>query len=357
MNLEVTIIIPTYDRPDRIQRALAYWRQYPVQVIILDGSPERSVSEVALADCPNVSYYHMPVSFEERLFAGASLVTTPYAMFLSDDEFLVFPALVEATQILKACEDVAAVLGSTVMFSLFRGQMVGAPCYASAHHLDIDSESPVGRLSQRLKVPGNVIFYSLTRARILQIACQFIADRRYSCQYVSEYQMEAMFCSAGKVKVMKRVLWLRSMETSPVSFKGWRRSVLFHEWCDDSKNAGDLAYLEKSADKFLSLASDHKEKVSGAYFVENFAKFESSANTAQRPFVKSLSNRGRLLFDLLPKALRHALRTLRGAVRLRPKSPFVELDQVIVKLKHVGVRADEADLMRIKRLVEEIRDY
>lgn len=350
--MDITIIIPTYGRPDRIRRAVVYWQDYPVQIIILDGSPNPFVLENTVTVSKNITYLHILSSFEERLLVGASLVKTPYAMFISDDEFLIYPALFEATEVLKSEPKVAAVLGGTMQFLLSKGKMLGAPCYASAHNLNIDSESPIKRFEQRLRYPGNIIFYSLTRAPILLLAARFIADKRYSCQYISEYQMEAMLCAAGKVVVINRLMWLRSLETAPVSFKGWRRSVLFNEWCQDNENEADLVYLEKSADSFLSMVSENIQNIKGIDFIRNYAKFEKIANSNDRMLTRSFKKYIQQLIEMVPKNLGKQLLSLKSRLRVRSKTTFMQLDQVMLQLELMGVRTDKAELLRIKSLVE-----
>ena len=329
-----------------------YWRNYPVQIIIVDGSKNPLVQEATFATNHNITYHHILCSFEERLLVGASLVKTPYAMFLSDDEFLVYPALLEATEILKSEPKVSAVLGGAMQFLLSEGKMLGAPCYTSASRLTIDSESSIKRFYQRLKYPGNIIFYSLTRAHILQFAARFIADKTYSCQYISEYQMEAVLCAAGKVVVINRLMWLRSMETAPVSFKGWRRSILFNEWCNDSKNEADMIYLEKSADRYLSLASNNVEIIKGIDFIKNYSRFEMIANPNRGKLWRSFRKTAQQLIDITPKELGNLLLKISSKFKVRTKGSFLKLEQVMIQLELMGVRTDKTELMRIKTLIE-----
>jgi len=354
--MEITIVIPTYERPDRIGRAMVYWKDYPVKIIIVDGSPNPFKLERTSIVSENITYLQILSSFEERLLVGASLVKTAYAMFMSDDEFLTYPALIEAAEVLKSEPKVAAVLGGTMQFLLSNGKMIGAPCYASAHHLTIDAETPIKRFEQRLRYPGNIIFYSLTRAPILLLAARFIADRRYSCQYISEYQMETMLCAAGKIVVINRLMWLRSLETAPVSFKGWRRSVLFNEWCQDDKNEADLEYLEKSADKFLSLAGENIQNIKGIDFIRNYAKFDEISNSNDRMMMRRFKKYIQQLIDIVPNNLGKQFLRLKSRLGVRSKSSFMQLDQVMKQLEMMGVRTDNAELLHIKSLVEKIKD-
>jgi len=351
--LDITIIIPTYERPEKILRALDYWKQYPVEVIIMDGSPKRSILNTTLIKYPNVVYHHVVSSFEERLMQGASNVKTPYGMFLSDDEFLIYPALVEACEALKSEHELSAVLGSSVQFSVFRGQMVGAICYSSSQLLKIDGESPLSRLEQRHKCPGNIIFYSLTRANILKLAAEFISEKKYSCQYISEYQMEAVLCSAGKVRVLNRLMWLRSLETPPVSFKGWRRSVHFDQWCMDNKNIAELSHLKKSADKFLSMAGVGDKKIPGKIFIDKYSKYEEDINKPERTLKNKIKIHLRQFFELLPSKLKFHIRNLKTSLT---KNTLMQIDQVLIELKYHGVRTDVVDIMRIKSLVERTKE-
>lgn len=351
MFLKITIIIPSYKRPEKVRRAISYWQAYPVSLIIMDGSPQASIRASDFSEVENLNYIHCPDSFEERLQIGASMATTPYAMFLSDDEFVLYPALLDACDVLDNDSQVSAVLGKTLVFSTFKGEMVAGPCYVSASNLEIDSESPLERLRQRLSVPGNIIFYSLARTHVLQLAGQFVAERKYSCQYISEYQVEAIFCYAGNVRVLPRVFWLRSGETAPVSFKGWRRSSLFSEWFDNAANNDEKNHLLEASEKFFRMSNCVSKKIDGEDFIKEIIKFERETVRVNASFLSSLYSTLYKSFQLLPMPLLTFIRNLKLAVRNSAPGGLRSISILIDELEVDG-SADAVALLRIQELVE-----
>jgi hypothetical protein len=52
---ELTIVIPTYNRPLELERSIEYWRDTPVTVHILDGSEEPWFSLGSLKGASNIT--------------------------------------------------------------------------------------------------------------------------------------------------------------------------------------------------------------------------------------------------------------------------------------------------------------
>jgi len=96
---ELTIIIPTYNRPLELERSIEYWRDFPLTVHILDGAPKPcfGVGEI-VNNIANINYHLLPTkanekfmqNYAERIIDGMSLIKTKYAALLADDDFLRF---------------------------------------------------------------------------------------------------------------------------------------------------------------------------------------------------------------------------------------------------------------------------
>ncbi|MFZ9422772.1 MAG: hypothetical protein ACO27J_07145, partial [Ilumatobacteraceae bacterium] len=62
----VTVIIPTFCRPDAIRRQFEYWTDSAAKVFILDGSPEPLPWAMSQVGHKNMFYMHTGTSFSER---------------------------------------------------------------------------------------------------------------------------------------------------------------------------------------------------------------------------------------------------------------------------------------------------
>ena len=106
---ELTIIIPTYNRPFQLERAIEYWRDTPVTVHILDGSEKPWFPIGVFPGTNTISYNHLPQNIGEssadnysrRIALATELAKTNYSALCSDDDFFTVPGLVFAIQALK----------------------------------------------------------------------------------------------------------------------------------------------------------------------------------------------------------------------------------------------------------------
>ena len=66
---QLTIVIPTYNRPLELERSIEYWRDTPVTVHILDGSDKPWFPVGVLAGAPNIFLpgSRIPIVSEDRL--------------------------------------------------------------------------------------------------------------------------------------------------------------------------------------------------------------------------------------------------------------------------------------------------
>ena len=123
---ELTIVIPTYNRPLELERAIEYWRDIPVTVHILDGSDKPWFPLGATLNVNTIRYHHVAQSagetsrenFVRRLRLSAELVKTKYSAFCSDDDIQISRGLVNALQALKNDES-DVVIGKCAQY-LFR---------------------------------------------------------------------------------------------------------------------------------------------------------------------------------------------------------------------------------------------
>ena len=106
---ELTIIIPTYNRPLELERAIEYWRDIPVTVHILDGSEKPWFPLGATLNVNTIKYHHVAPymgeksldNYARRLRLSTELVHTNYCALCSDDDHYTVRGLVYAIQALK----------------------------------------------------------------------------------------------------------------------------------------------------------------------------------------------------------------------------------------------------------------
>lgn len=106
---ELTVVIPTYNRPLALERAIEYWRDTPVTVHILDGSEKPWFPVGVLPGTKKISYNHLPQNvgessarnYSRRISLATELTKTDYAALCSDDDFFTLHGLVDAIKLIK----------------------------------------------------------------------------------------------------------------------------------------------------------------------------------------------------------------------------------------------------------------
>lgn len=114
----LTVVLITHNRPAFLRRALQYYSTLPCKVLIMDSSPQACDG---VADAfETMEYHHVPqFGYWESLGKvafGVSLVTTPYMVFASDDDFIVADALFESVGFLQANPDYGMCHGYCLMY-------------------------------------------------------------------------------------------------------------------------------------------------------------------------------------------------------------------------------------------------
>ncbi len=158
---QISVIIPTYNRPYKLQRALRYYAKNGIPVLIADGSP----SPCTLPLEGNISYFHLPdPTLIERVSQVVNMITTPYACLAADDDFVSPSFLKNACNIMETDTSVGTVFGKCYAFEE-KAPHKWRETYAYAR--SADQESFKERLSSLF---GNYypLIYAPTRTDLLK---------------------------------------------------------------------------------------------------------------------------------------------------------------------------------------------
>jgi glycosyltransferase domain-containing protein len=120
-----TLIIPTFNRPELVQRLVSYYlkRSTDIQILVLDSSrPEIAQANAAWFNgrAGNVRYAAFPDSTQPgaKLAKGLHMVNTTYVSFCADDD-LVFPqGLADAVHFLNGNQDYVCAHGLYLNFRI-----------------------------------------------------------------------------------------------------------------------------------------------------------------------------------------------------------------------------------------------
>jgi len=175
----LTITIPTYNRPEHLKRLLAYYQRTGVQArfLVLDSSAEDTLTmnEALLSSCGE-GFRHvvfpssMPVA--TKLSEGLALVDTPFCSFCADDD-LVFPgALLHALEFMQSNPDYVCSDGIYLNFNPLDGEVRIQIEYGSR---GIEVDHPVARVFQLFQRYESM-FYAVFRTPDLRDIFSFVKD-------------------------------------------------------------------------------------------------------------------------------------------------------------------------------------
>ena len=86
-DLDLSIVIPTYNRHNYLKRTLKYWNNKEAIIHVLDGSDKPLPIKIIRSFGQNIKYHYLKLSLIERIGYSQKLINTKYVALLSDDEF------------------------------------------------------------------------------------------------------------------------------------------------------------------------------------------------------------------------------------------------------------------------------
>jgi len=150
----ITLVIPTYNRPNDLRRLLEFQRSLDqIFIIVLDGSSE-NIGVINSQVCllfKNVEYFKFPSSMHLglRLAQGLKLVKTPFVAFCGDDDFIFPTAALECAAFLQRNNDFAAAIGQVWTMQYFKEKRIFRNGAAFGRGLDFGTRFDHNRFLQR----------------------------------------------------------------------------------------------------------------------------------------------------------------------------------------------------------------
>ena len=238
----LTLVIPSFERQDYLVRQINYWKDKNIYVIILDGSRfpldlEKSPTAGMIHSC--ISYFHLPVSLEERLGFVLGRIQTKYAALLSDDEFFLPSSLISCIDYLDANADSVSCKGRALGFMWKDGRVMSREVYPNLSSCLVNSSDPEKRLIQHFSPYQMITLWSVMKADVFLKTIQCIAHSgKYKTAAAAEIQVSLVAAYSGKCKVIDELMWMRSFENKNIWWNDGNLS--FADWYLDPENALDV---------------------------------------------------------------------------------------------------------------------
>jgi glycosyltransferase domain-containing protein len=115
---QLTVVLLTHNRPAFLRRALRYYSQFSLRIMVLDSSTESGAS--IAAQFSDIDYRYIPQfgysGFQSKLKYGAAQVQTSYMVFAADDDFILHEGLSESVAFLEGHPDYGMCHGYCLMY-------------------------------------------------------------------------------------------------------------------------------------------------------------------------------------------------------------------------------------------------
>jgi len=215
----LTIIVPTYQRPNDVLQTVKFWSGRGPQLVVLDGSPNPVKDDGLFDSVKGLTYVHLPESIQFRLAHSARYIQTDYVTLMGDDEVHMPSSLTASIKELERNPELVSCVGWAVGFSfrISKGstpEILGHSCYPNLYFLENNQKSAQERLSAHFGqyVPSNI--YSVVRADAYRNAVKLIGlpGERVGGQAELEYEIAVLY--QGGNRVLPNLHWLRNFGDS-----------------------------------------------------------------------------------------------------------------------------------------------
>lgn len=217
-DLDLTIIIPTFERQLIIKNLAEFYNKKPYKVLILDGSKESMNFNFP----SNVNYIWSGKTYLERLKSSSEYITTNYVCMAGDDEFQFVEALSRSIEFLNSNKSYSACSGFPVSYyaSPYRGikNLTGFDAFFSSrltkktpyqYDNKCYSNLEISRFNEHFSNYCNRFIYAVIRKNIWNAAinAMAIASEDLNLRGLYELMMEYSIIGAGPVNLINLPMW------------------------------------------------------------------------------------------------------------------------------------------------------
>ena len=333
---DLTIVIPSYNRQNYLTRQINYWKDYDVEVLILDGStvPNYKLQKSASR---NINIIHLPESIERRFGVAIAMINTKYAAMLSDDEFFLPTSLASSIKFLEDNPDYSACKGNAVGF---RVDSVGSKCngiqiYPELKGYKIANDKPSARLIEHMAPYAMASLWAVHRTEVLKTGLA-LAGRRppYASAAAFEIQLSLITAWFGKIKVLDELMWLRSYENKNIWWSNGNLPIV--DWLNHGKYKNETTQFINDLTETLSASVQEIRDALTAYAdfcinrEESLSAFQQMKHLGVTFLPVSLTIFIRRIYAWLLNATNKSESTLFQATQaLSISGVFVDFDEIL----------------------------
>ena len=374
---ELTIVIPTYNRPLELERSIEYWRDTPVTVHILDGSDKPWFPVGVLPGAPKIMYHHIPSMFNEnamenytrRMQFAPGLPTTKFSALCADEDFFSLSGLAIFCRRLSDGNLIEAVVGCALQYSKdASSKIVWNLRYSWKQGVKSQSNNIVDRVLDR---SGNFYsYYAVTRTNSWKKVFSQSSEIKYSHIYFHEHLVNIFMSAHCRIFVERHICWIREVQQKTSEMYSGPRTRNA-DWFRDRTNRSEIKTFENQLKKGISSAFGDNEhlgvsRVLARKQIRFIRKFSDTARF--RRYKKSALRATNQFFTFLPSQLKSKINSslptgvaisLGAVPQTQEKSlhkHVSQLSDLLTEISKTDITFDEEELVDIEKLLLKPRE-
>ncbi len=278
-----TILIPTHNRVNYLNRCVRWFLELGYPIVIADSSQQAWQSDLRQHEA--ISYVHCPGGLEvylAKLQQALATVRTPLVAMCADDDFMTSEGLAASVDFLHRHPDYSFSQGYAYSYQLVEGKLVVWPMPYDYH--DNHAEAWIERVESAL----STVYYGVLRTEVLRGGIDFLVKQDFgetvkSAAGFFDFCLTAHAARSGKFKRCPVPFSLREYSSQTTSV-GTRFKTI------TSRNVADFY---RNLESFLMEGDDSQE--ARARLLKVFAKdysgqifYDLSPQESKKRFVRNM---------------------------------------------------------------------
>ena len=346
----LTIIIPSNNRPFFLRRSINYWNNYNFPVIIVDGSSETQKKWIDENSNGNIQYHYKKTSFPDRLNFAAKLVKTKYCILIPDDEFYCVSVLKRCVNFLESNNEYVAINGCAIGFFYTFNKLMGEKKYPEWVKRIRAETDPKERITSHMKDYVNSLGVSVIKSNMFRKCAGLYANNEFPIFAQWELQMNLILSFAGKSKTVEELMYFRSMEEDSPSIA---HVIKNHIPSLNLKNKIDRFWnesqFEKQKIKFINVMSYLLQTLKPEYSLDYCRKALTSSIELYIKNVILIQNKKKNLSPLIKIIIYNFLPTLVINILIKIRKRLIRnslLNQIKI-IENEGILVNYKDINQI----------
>lgn len=299
MNNNLTMIIPTHNRHNYLERILEFYKDYNIFIKIYDSSENIFESEYLTNEL--IEYIHCPtLTVREKFTEIVKTINTDYILYCADDDFIFPNAIDKCIEFLDKNDDYVCAQGKLFTFINYQETQIIDYHYRNFNSLIYEDYTNNDDLLIRLKNLSNPYrhtIYAVHRTKNLQEIYENINKFNIKEAYLIEFTQAILTLISGKVKELNIIYHLREFIKNSGGSTEKTLKKLFELDHEEINLMYDLIY---SVLKKKISCKEKEIKYFSKEMLKNFFCFMEEWNTqSKRASLTKVSNNSKVEYDKL----------------------------------------------------------